>query len=59
MENKRMICDIKHRLKEYDNSHPKMDELKFIQDIMDDYDIERDEALKLIRVARISKCCCN
>lgn len=44
-----MVKDISKRLEEYDTTRPRMDELKFIQKIMDDYHLSRKEAVKLIQ----------
>ena len=54
--NLEMVKDISKRLEEYDTTRPRMDELKFIQKIMDDYNLSRKEAVKLIQsVRRMSK----
>lgn len=44
--------DISKRLEEYDTTRPRMDELKFIQKVMDDYNLNRKEAVKLIQSVR-------
>ena len=54
--NLEIVKDISKRLEEYDTTRPRMDELKFIQKIMDDYNLSRKEAVKLIQsVRRMSK----
>lgn len=52
MLSERILEDIADRLVEYDNSYPKMDELKFIKGIMDDYGFTRKEAIKAIQTVR-------
>ena len=52
MVSERILEDIADRLVEYDNSRPKMDELKFIKGIMDDYGLSRKETIKLIQQVR-------
>lgn len=47
-----MVKDISKRLEEYDTTRPRMDELKFIQKIMDDYHLSRKEAVNLIQSVR-------
>ena len=50
--NKEVIVDITKRLNEYDTIRPRMDELKFIRKIMDDYSLSRKEAVSLIQSVR-------
>lgn len=44
--------DIKNRLQEYDITRPRMDEIKFVQKIMDDYSVDRKTAIKMIQSVR-------
>ena len=41
-----------NRIREYDNSHPKMDELKFINAIMKDYAVTRNDAIEMVQYMR-------
>lgn len=49
---KEVFEDIAKRINEYDTTRPRMDELKFIQKIMDDYNVDRKEAIKMVQSAR-------
>lgn len=44
--------NVKSALKDYDSSNPKMDELVFVQDIIERNNITRKDALWAIRVVR-------
>lgn len=46
------IDDMLHRIREYDNSHPKMDELNFINAIMKDYAVTRNDAIEMVQYMR-------
>lgn len=47
-----VIYDIQNRLKIYDSSFPKVDELEFVNNIMIDYGVSRKEAIKMVRYVR-------
>ena len=46
------LTDITERLKKYDTTRPRMDELKFVQDIGNDYNLNRKETIELIQAVR-------
>lgn len=46
------LTDITERLKKYDTTRPRMDELKFVQDIGNDYNLNRKETVELIQAVR-------
>ena len=54
MLDNKTINDIENRLRIYDSSFPKVDELEFVNNIMIDYDVSRKEAIKLVRYVRKS-----
>ncbi len=47
-----IIQDISERLYKYDTIRPRIDELKFIKEIGDDYNLNRKETIKLIQTVR-------
>lgn len=46
------IDDMIKRIREYDTTRPRMDELKFIADIMKDYSVTRNDAVEMIQYIR-------
>lgn len=52
MLDNKTINDIENRLRIYDSSFPRVDELEFVNNIMIDYDVSRKEAIKLVRYVR-------
>lgn len=46
------LADITERLKKYDTTRPRMDELKFVQGIGKDYNLNRKETIELIQAVR-------
>lgn len=47
-----IIKDMTRRIEEYDTIRPRLDELKFIADIMNDYNVDRKEAIKMVQSVR-------
>ena len=52
MLDNKTINDIENRLRIYDSSFPRVDELEFVNNIMIDYDVSRKEAINMIRYVR-------
>ena len=52
MLDKKTINDIENRLRIYDSSFPRVDELEFVNNIMIDYDVSRKEVIKMVRYLR-------
>ena len=46
------IDDMLARIKEYDNARPRMDEIKFIDKIMKDYAVTRNDAIEMVQYMR-------
>ncbi len=46
-------AEMKAALNKYDNSHPKMDEIKFVRDLQDKYNQSEQDVLKRIRYVRL------
>ena len=46
------IDDMLMRIREYDSARPRMDELKFINNIMKDYSVTRNDAVEMIQYIR-------
>ena len=47
-----LVANLKQRIHEYDTIRPRIDELKFISEIMLNYKLDRDNAVKLIQYIR-------
>lgn len=52
MLDNKTINDIENRLRIYDSSFPRVDELEFVNNIMIDYGISRKEVIKMVRYVR-------
>ena len=52
MLDNKTINDIENRLRIYDSSFPRVDELEFVNNIMIDYDVSSKEAINMIRYVR-------
>ena len=50
--NLEMIKYVQEELNRYDNTRPRLDELKFMQSISDKYNLTRKQTIKLIQYVR-------